>query len=127
MLRSLFNSLFILLAGVAIFALFFAAVPAAAQEQVITSFNSSPGPDTGVAFDAAGNIYGTQAANVYKLTPQSGGGWSQSVIYSFPASKTAWGTLAIDDSGNLAFLRRLDLVFQNGTPGRIKVSSHLLK
>lgn len=82
--------------------LILAAIPAfAQQDEVLYSFGANPGPDTGVTFDAAGNIYGTQGANVYKLTPLSGGGYSESTIYSFPAAETAWGTLAMDASGNL--------------------------
>lgn len=81
--------------------LLLAAAPAAAQqEQVLYSFSGS-NPQAGVTFDAAGNLYGTQAFNVYKLAPQAGGGWTESVIYSFTGSQDAEGTLAQDAAGNL--------------------------
>src|SRR5215831_4546879 len=54
----------------------------AQQEQVIYSF-SMFNPSGGVTFDDAGNLYGTQTLWIYKLAPQPGGGWTESVIYSF--------------------------------------------
>ncbi len=47
-------------------------------------------PVTDLVFDTTGNLYGTteygganQAGTVFKLTPSSGGGWTESVLYSF--------------------------------------------
>src|SRR5271167_4269337 len=47
-------------------------------------------PQAGLIFDSAGNLYGTtntggvnKAGTVFKLTPGSGGGWTESVLYSF--------------------------------------------
>jgi uncharacterized repeat protein (TIGR03803 family) len=64
----------------------------------------------GLVFDRAGNIYGTteeggaySLGTVFKLSPV-GGGWTESIIYSFGASGdgyTPWGGLTVDSSGNL--------------------------
>ena len=49
------------------------------------------GPAGALIFDAAGNLYGATPLGgaagtgaVYELSPQSGGAWNESVIYSFP-------------------------------------------
>ena len=65
-------------------------------ETVIHDFYSIPGVDgiypesAGLTFDASGNLYGTAAAGganangiVYKLTPGSGGGWTETVVFAF--------------------------------------------
>ena len=58
-------------------------------------------PQASLVSDAAGNLYGTNAAAVYELSP-SNGGWAFSVLYSlngmggFPT-----GPLFIDTAGNL--------------------------
>jgi len=58
-------------------------------------------------FDQAGNIYGTTIAPsgngvVYELTP-SGGGWTESVLHSFSATRRAgpFGGVILDNAGNL--------------------------
>jgi len=87
------------------------------QEEVLYSFSANGDgayPNSGVIFDNAGNLYGFTAgdydtgleANVFKLTPSSGGGWTESVTYSFDAF---WGLdwpffhsdLIIDAHGDL--------------------------
>jgi len=61
-------------------------------------------PTAGLVFDTAGNLYGTASGGVYaagaifKLTPQSGGGWTESVLYSF-----AGGTDGSIPAGSLVF------------------------
>lgn len=73
-------------------------------------------PISGVIFDQAGNLYGTTDSGgepgcardygcgvVYKLTP-SGGGWTQSVIYSFTGGNDGANPdsdLIFDQAGNL--------------------------
>lgn len=71
-------------------------------------------PYKGVTLDAQGNIYGTAVTGgtgaceggcgvVYKLT-QTGGAWTQTVIYSFTGGDDGSGPgagLTIDDQGNL--------------------------
>ncbi len=82
-------------------------------ESVLHAFHSSDGriPAAGVIFDAAGNLYGTtewgvaggQYGTVFKLTPNSDGSWSESVLHVFdgwdggnPAAQ-----LTFDKAGNL--------------------------
>ena len=88
-------------------------------ERVIYNFtDGSDGgfPYGGVIQDAAGNLYGTAegggdangcfngCGTVYKLTPASGGSWTQSVLFTFSGSSTGGqpqSTLIMDRSGNL--------------------------
>jgi uncharacterized repeat protein (TIGR03803 family) len=65
-------------------------------------------PRNGVIFDSAGNLYGTTSSggtygngSVFKLTPQQGGGWNESVIHSFDSNGTPSYGLTIDRTGNL--------------------------
>ncbi len=89
------------------------------QEIVLHNFSGMPdgkNPYGGVTFDAAGNLYGTTVAggnggtcvgdgcgSVFELAP-SGGGWTESVIYSFAGGTDgsgAGGGVVFDKSGNL--------------------------
>ncbi len=69
------------------------------------------GPNGGVIFDRAGNIYGVLGAGpqgsggaVYELTP-SGGGWNETTLYDFPNQPNDGhdpvGGLIMDSVGNL--------------------------
>jgi uncharacterized repeat protein (TIGR03803 family) len=69
----------------------------AGKETVLHEFTGSNGdgsaPHGRLAFDAKGNIYGTTqgggingTGTVYKLSPKSGGGWTERVIYTFSAT-----------------------------------------
>ena len=88
--------------------------------RVLHSFTGADGhsPLAGMAFDAAGNLYGTTywgggsgcggqgCGVVYKLTPNSDGTWTESVIHSFPGFTGADGQspqagLIFDGVGNL--------------------------
>jgi uncharacterized repeat protein (TIGR03803 family) len=62
------------------------------SESTLFSFPAGSGgsdPFSGVIFDAAGNLYGTSLGGstgwglVYELSPGTGGGWTQSVLYQF--------------------------------------------
>jgi len=65
------------------------------QEKLIFGFGSFPNdgrsPNGGLLFDKQGNIYGTtqygganlNAGNVYELSPQAGGSWSETILYNF--------------------------------------------
>src|SRR5271157_1676225 len=69
-------------------------------------------PETGLIMDNAGNLYGTTPwfiygndanGTVYELSP-SGGGWTYTLLYSFPSGYEGAGAvsaLAMDKSGNL--------------------------
>jgi len=80
-------------------------------ESVLDSFsngNDGGGPN-GVIFDHAGNIYGTTAYGgaygngvVFKLTSNSDGSWTQSVLHAFNADgELPYGRLIFDTAGNL--------------------------
>lgn len=79
-------------------------------------------PYSGLIFDAAGNLYGTTyhggsfgSGAVYKLAPVSGGGWQESVLYSFTDGAdggTPYAGLVLDSAGNL-----YGTTFQGGVAG----------
>jgi uncharacterized repeat protein (TIGR03803 family) len=90
-------------------------------ETVLHNFNShgfnghgSDGvnPHAGLIFDATGNLYGTTAeggshdwGTVFKLTPQPGGSWKETVLHNFNADGIdgiyPFSSLSFDLSGNL--------------------------
>jgi uncharacterized repeat protein (TIGR03803 family) len=66
------------------------------------------GPDGGVTFDTAGNLYGMtnqgpHAGNVYELVPTTGGAWSYSVLYQMGGAfdGNPAGGMTFDAAGNL--------------------------
>jgi len=80
------------------------------KETVIHRFGGRAHPYAGLTFDAAGNLYGTTYQGgsstdgvVFKLTPQSGTGWSLSDLVGFHANPEAFpvGSLIFDNTGNL--------------------------
>ena len=90
----------------------------ASSENVLHTFANSDGsgPYNGVVFDAAGNLYGTTISGgstgcggygcgvVFKLIPQSGGGWAESAIYTFTGAEDGEypdSPLILDAVGNL--------------------------
>jgi uncharacterized repeat protein (TIGR03803 family) len=69
-------------------------------------------PGGGVIFDAAGNLYGTTFlggasgfGTVFELSPNPGGTWTETVLYSFrgglDAANPDASTLTFDKAGNL--------------------------
>jgi uncharacterized repeat protein (TIGR03803 family) len=67
-------------------------------------------PEASVIFDGVGNLYGTTSVGgaygagvVFKLTPNSDGSWTESVVYSFtgPDGGSPFSDLIFDASGNL--------------------------
>jgi uncharacterized repeat protein (TIGR03803 family) len=83
-------------------------------EKVLYSFQIMPdggNPNGALIFDSSGNLYGTTEfggtygyGTVYKLSPSSGGGWTESVLYSFHGSSDGGapkGGLIFDSAGNL--------------------------
>jgi len=94
-------------------------------ETVIYTFASGTdayAPYSGLIFDAAGNLYGTTyhggtsgSGAVYMLAPVTGGGWHESVLYSFTGAAdggTPYAGLVLDSAGNL-----YGTTFQGGTLG----------
>jgi uncharacterized repeat protein (TIGR03803 family) len=95
------------------------------SETVLNSFYYSyynqpaPGgsdPDAGLILDASGNLYGTTSfggtgcsgegcGTVYELTPESGGGWKETILHRFDNGtdgvEPGGGALFMDPSGNL--------------------------
>src|SRR5579872_1611079 len=102
-------------------ALFANALPLAAQETILYSFvyGTSDGlaPYAGLTPDGAGNFYGTTAlggsvgapfgndGTVFELSPASGGGWTEKVLYNFGSASgdgiQPVATLIFDSKGNL--------------------------
>ena len=96
-------------------------------ETVLYRFANGPGgvyPFGAVAFDTAGNIYGTtelggigfDEGTAYKLT-RSGSGWTGSVLYSFQGSSTSGGNPydgVLVRSGNLYGSVRTNGTLGNG-------------
>jgi uncharacterized repeat protein (TIGR03803 family) len=80
-----------------------AATQATAQQESVLYNFSSAGPQAGVAVDALGNLYGTDASQgVYELSPQAGGGWTEKTVYNnFGSNVDAEGDLIFDSAGNL--------------------------
>lgn len=94
------------------------------SESVLYNFCSSrkcgdgASPYAGLTFDGAGNLYGTTVGGgsahcalgcgvAFKLAPNSGGGWSESVVHRFCSLKNCRdgrgpiATLIFDQTGNL--------------------------
>jgi uncharacterized repeat protein (TIGR03803 family) len=80
-------------------------------ESVLHSFTGTDGeyPASGL-FDQQGNLYGTTPAGgaygggtVFKLTPNLGGGWTESVLHSFVLldGNSPYAGLIFDQAGNL--------------------------
>jgi uncharacterized repeat protein (TIGR03803 family) len=89
-------------------------VLAAASETVVYNFHPLAmgfQPNGPLISDAAGNLYGSTAyggefglGTVFELKPKSGGGWTESVLYSFKGGSDVFAPcagLVFDAAGNL--------------------------
>lgn len=86
--------------------------PSIPQITTLVSFNGingkSPSP-SGVIFDSQGNLYGATMlggaagkGNVYELSPNGSGGWTQKVLFAFNGNNgQSPEALTFDSSGNL--------------------------
>ncbi len=93
------------------------AAPAAAQSlTILHNFNNNGAdgfhPWAGLIFDASGNLYGTAQRGgtkddgvAFKLSPISGGGWTETILHSFLYDGIDGyapdGALILDSAGNL--------------------------
>jgi len=70
-------------------------------EQVIYAVGSG----RGLVMDAAGNIFGTTFPTVFMLSPNGNGGWTPTVIHTFPSGPrdgdSPQGALTLDGAGNV--------------------------
>ena len=86
------------------------------KESILHTFNPNTtdgvSPIGGLVLDGSGNLYGTtefgganKSGTVFKLTPQTGGAWKESLVYSFGANATDGvnpvSNVILDASGNL--------------------------
>jgi uncharacterized repeat protein (TIGR03803 family) len=86
------------------------------QEAVLYSFGASATDglvaSAGLVFDSAGNLYGTttdgganKKGTVFELSPGTGGGWTEKILYNFGATSTDAvapnAALVFDSKGNL--------------------------
>jgi len=76
------------------------------QETIIYDFSRDAGGSGTLVLDSAGNLYGTTNSGgthkqgvVFKLTPSSGGNWTEAVLYNF-LNRSGNG-VTFDSAGNL--------------------------
>src|ERR1700733_2604581 len=103
----------VLLVAVEFFMIGAVAASATATEKLLLNFSPyvhGVQPNGDLISDAAGNLYGVVwigagagVGGVYKLSPNSHGGWTETVIYSFPygAVSNPQGAVVFDNTGNL--------------------------
>lgn len=82
------------------------------KEKVLHSFSGAKGagPQAGLIFDRAGNLYGTASTGgkdgggvAFKLSPKPGGSWAYSVLHVFQGKPALnpYSSLVLDQAGNL--------------------------
>jgi uncharacterized repeat protein (TIGR03803 family) len=87
------------------------------QEKILHRFTGGQDgmiPNAGLVFDAAGALYGTTThggncinacGTVFKLTPNAGGAWMETILYRFnhahQDAESPYSTLVFDAAGNL--------------------------
>ena len=101
----------------------------------LVNFNGSDGatPSAGVLLDSLGNLYGTTTAggsqgmgNVYELSPNGQGGWTETVLFTFSGSNgQAPGALTFDASGNLYGTTASGGTFSGGTAFKLSPPASL--
>lgn len=82
-------------------------------------------------FDRAGNLYGTTVqggknfgGTVFELSPGTGGAWTETILYNFPANGTdgshPYGSVVFDTAGNLYGTTHDGGTGENGTVFELK-------
>jgi hypothetical protein len=88
------------------------------RETIVHNFGSSPNdgyfPGAGLLLDGQGNIFGTttfggdcnsrfngDCGTAYEVQPKTGGGWIETVLYTFPFDSDVHSDLIFGRSGNL--------------------------
>ena len=108
-------------------------------EHVLHNFSTGTdgsGPQAGLIFDAAGNLYGTtngggtyNHGTVFELMPAGGGGWTESVLHSFGSGTDGsgpYGSLIFDGAGNLYGTTYLGGSYGGGTVFRFNAQGEVL-
>jgi len=98
-----------------------------AQFQIVYSFAGGTDgsyPCAGLTFDSTGNAYGTTLSGgpanngtVFRLEPDAGGQWKETVLHSFAATNDGWdpaAPLVIDKLGNLYGTTEFATIYPNG-------------
>jgi uncharacterized repeat protein (TIGR03803 family) len=114
--RQVFPKTMMRLALIAMVTLITVASAGAQTERVLHNFGGNTkdgvGPGSSLVADSSGNFYGTttdggtdKVGTVFKLAPKTGGGWIESVLYSFIKNNVdgqgPQGGVTFDSSGNL--------------------------
>jgi uncharacterized repeat protein (TIGR03803 family) len=87
-------------------------------ETVLHSFTESEfGPQTGLLFNATGNLFGATEFEVFVLARNSHGGWTESVAHTFDDGDglNPFGDLTFDKEGNLYGTNQAGGVNRGGT------------
>jgi len=126
----------------AVFALmlmFVSSAQAANKYKVLHHFLNNPAshPETALVADPAGNLYGTtrfssgkcDCGAIFKLTRQSGGKWTYSVIHLFkgPDGAAPMGSLVFDSAGNLYGTTQNGGTYDNGVAFELSPSANQWK
>ena len=100
---------------------------AAVTEKILHQFNQLEHGSflNGIVPDAQGNLYGTTTYGgaynhgaVFKLTPNTHGGWTETVLYSFTGGSDGNGPecgVTLDSAGNIYGTTLLGGAFNDGT------------
>jgi uncharacterized repeat protein (TIGR03803 family) len=110
------------------------------KEEILFSFDTDGSgasglqPNGGLILDSAGNLYGTTVyggigsgyGTVFQLTPTSGGGWNETVLYNFQPDQynrcSPGAGLVMDSAGNLYGTTWFGGSYANGTLFELKSS-----
>ena len=109
------NAVFNRMVGIAVLLCLSIVAGATDKQTILYSFTGGvdgSGPASGLIADASGNLYGTAAGGgtnnngtVFELSPNSSGGWTETVLYSFVGGDAGDGSepmgIVFDGRGNI--------------------------